>query len=212
MRVGGLPYDLTDGWTERCRTFVDQFPARIAEWERLLTANRIWKLRTVGIGVISAENAIEWGLTGPPLRGSGVKWDIRKVFPYDHYDEVDFEVPIGASGDTYDRYLVRMEEMRQSVRIVQQCLAKLPDGPVMAKVPKVIKPPKGEVYFSVEGPKGELGYYVVSDGGANPYRLHVRPACFINLQALPEMVRGQFVADLIAVIGTLDIVLGEIDR
>ncbi|HVN75765.1 MAG TPA: NADH-quinone oxidoreductase subunit D [Thermoanaerobaculaceae bacterium] len=212
MRVGGLPYDLTDGWTGRCRAFVDQFPARIAEWERLLTANRIWKLRTVGVGVISAESAIEWGLTGPPLRGSGVKWDIRKVFPYDHYNEVEFEIPIGTSGDTYDRYLVRMEEMRQSVRIVQQCLAKLPDGPVMAKVPKVIKPPKGEVYFSVEGPKGELGYYVVSDGGASPYRLHVRPSCFINLQALPEMVRGQLVADLIAVIGTLDIVLGEIDR
>ncbi|MGD1148908.1 MAG: NADH-quinone oxidoreductase subunit D [Thermoanaerobaculaceae bacterium] len=212
MRVGGLPYDLPEGWTNRCRTFVDQFPSRVAEWERLLTANRIWKLRTVGVGVISAESAIEWGLTGPPLRGSGVKWDIRKVFPYDHYDDVDFEIPIGANGDTYDRYLVRMEEMRQSVRIVQQCLARLPEGPVMAKVPKVIKPPKGEIYFSVEGPKGELGYYVVSDGGANPYRLHVRPSCFINLQALPEMVRGQLVADLIAVIGTLDIVLGEIDR
>ena len=212
MRVGGLPYDLPEGWTDRCRTFVEQFPARVAEWERLLTANRIWKLRTVGVGVISAESAIEWGLTGPPLRGSGVKWDIRKVFPYDHYDEVEFEIPIGANGDTYDRYLVRMEEMRQSVRIVRQCLARLPEGPVMAKVPKVIKPPKGEIYFSVEGPKGELGYYIVSDGGANPYRLHVRPACFINLQALPEMVRGQLVADLIAVIGTLDIVLGEIDR
>jgi NADH-quinone oxidoreductase subunit D len=212
MRVGGQPYDLPEGWAARCKTFVDQFPARIAEWERLLTTNRIWKLRTVGVGVISAESAIEWGLTGPPLRGSGVNWDIRKVFPYDHYDEVEFEIPIGAHGDTYDRYLVRMEEMRQSVRIVQQCLARLPEGPVMAKVPKVIKPPKGEIYFSVEGPKGELGYYVVSDGGANPYRLHVRPSCFINLQALPEMVRGQLVADLIAVIGTLDIVLGEIDR
>ena len=212
MRVGGQPYDLTDGWVDRCRAFVDQFPARVAEWERLLTANRIWKLRTIGVGVISAASAIEWGLTGPPLRVSGVKWDVRKVFPYDRYDEYDFEIPVGANGDTYDRYLVRMEEMRQSVRILQQCLAKLPDGPVMAKVPKVIKPPKGEVYFSVEGPKGELGFYVVSDGGANPYRLHVRPACFINLQALPEMVRGLLVADLIAVIGTLDIVLGEIDR
>ncbi len=212
MRVGGQPYDLPDGWTERCRAFVDQFPARVAEWERLLTANRIWRLRTIGIGVISAASAIEWGLTGPPLRGSGVKWDVRKVFPYDGYGEYEFEIPVGANGDTYDRYLVRMEEMRQSVRIVQQCLAALPDGPVMAKVPKVIKPPKGEVYFSVEGPKGELGFYVVSDGSANPYRLHVRPACFINLQALPEMVRGLLVADLIAVIGTLDIVLGEIDR
>jgi NADH-quinone oxidoreductase subunit D len=212
MRVGGQPYDLPGGWTDRCRAFVDQFPARVAEWERLLTKNRIWKLRTVGVGVISAASAIEWGLTGPPLRGSGVKWDVRKVFPYDRYEEYEFEIPIGANGDTYDRYLVRMEEMRQSVRILQQCLATLPDGPVMAKVPKVIKPPKGEAYFSVESPKGELGFYVVSDGAANPYRLHVRPACFINLQALPEMVRGLLVADLIAVIGTLDIVLGEIDR
>jgi NADH-quinone oxidoreductase subunit D len=212
MRVGGQPFDLPEGWTGRCKAFVDQLPARIAEWERLLTNNRIWKKRTVDVGVISAKDAIEWGLTGPPLRGSGVRWDIRKVFPYDHYNEVEFEIPIGVNGDTYDRYLVRVEEMRQSVRIVQQCLAKLPDGPVMAKVPKVIKPPKGEIYFSVEGPKGELGYYIVSDGSTNPYRMHVRPACFINLQALPEMVRGLLVADLIAVIGTLDIVLGEIDR
>jgi len=212
MRVGGQPFDLPAGWTDRCRAFIDQFPAKVADWERLLTKNRIWKLRTVGIGVISGADAIEWGLTGPPLRGSGVKWDVRKVFPYDHYDEMEFDIPIGANGDTYDRYLVRMEEMRQSVRIVRQCLDRLPDGPVMAKVPKVIKPPKGEVYFSVEGPKGELGYYVVSDGTDKPYRLHVRPACFINLQALPELVRGHLVADLIAVIGTLDIVLGEIDR
>ena len=212
MRVGGLPWDLPDGWVDRCRSFVDQLPARIVDWERLLTNNRIWKLRTVGIGVMSAADAVEWGLTGPPLRGSGVKWDIRKVFPYDHYDQVDFEVPIGTHGDTYDRYLVRMEEMRQSIRIVQQCLDKLPGGPVMAKVPKVIKPPKGEIYFSVEGPKGELGYYIVSNGDANPYRLHVRPSCFINLQALPELVRGHLIADMIAVIGTLDIVLGEIDR
>ena len=212
MRVGGQPFDFPDGWGERCRSFVDELPAKIADWERLLTNNRIWKLRTIGIGVISAADAIEWGLTGPPLRGSGVRWDIRKVFPYDRYDEVEFDIPIGAAGDTYDRYLVRMEEMRQSVRIVQQCLERLPDGPVMAKVPKVIKPPKGEVYFSVEGPKGELGFYAVSDGSTNPYRLHVRPACFINLQALPELVRGHLVADMIAVIGTLDIVLGEIDR
>jgi NADH-quinone oxidoreductase subunit D len=212
MRVGGLPFDLPDGWVGRCRAFVDQFPAKLADWETLLTGNRIWKLRTIGVGVISAADAVEWGLTGPPLRGSGLKWDIRKVFPYDRYDEVEFDIPIGKNGDTYDRYLVRMEEMRQSVRIIRQCLDRLPDGPVMAKVPKVIKPPAGEVYFSVEGPKGELGYYVVSDGSDKPYRLRVRPACFINLQALPELVRGHLIADMIAVIGTLDIVLGEIDR
>jgi len=212
MRVGGLPYDLPDGWVGRCRAFIDQFPGKLADWETLLTGNRIWKLRTIGVGVISAADAVEWGLTGPPLRGSGLKWDIRKVFPYDRYDEVEFDIPTGRNGDTYDRYLVRMEEMRQSVRIVRQCLDRLPDGPVMAKVPKVIKPPAGELYFSVEGPKGELGYYVVADGSDKPYRLRVRPACFINLQALPELVRGHLIADMIAVIGTLDIVLGEIDR
>jgi len=212
MRVGGLPYDLPEGWVGRCRAFIDQFPGKLADWETLLTGNRIWKLRTIGVGVISAADAVEWGLTGPPLRGSGLKWDIRKVFPYDRYNEVEFDIPTGKNGDTYDRYLVRMEEMRQSVRILRQCLDRLPDGPVMAKVPKVIKPPAGELYFSVEGPKGELGYYVVADGSDKPYRLHVRPACFINLQALPELVRGHLIADMIAVIGTLDIVLGEIDR
>jgi len=212
MRVGGQPFDLPEGWTARCRAFVDQLPGKIADWERLLTDNRIWKDRTVGVGVISAADAVEWGLTGPPLRGSGLRWDIRKVFPYDRYDEVSFDIPVGANGDTYDRYLVRMEEMRQSIRIVRQCLDRLPGGPVMAKVPKTIKPPVGDVYFSVESPKGELGYYVVSDGSDTPYRLRVRPACFINLQALPELVRGHLVADMVAVIGTLDIVLGEIDR
>ncbi len=212
MRVGGQPRDLPEGWTGRCRAFVDQLPARIAEWEGLLTENHIWKQRTIGVGVISAEEAINWGLTGPPLRGSGVKWDVRKALPYDRYDEVEFEVPIGKNGDTYDRYLVRMEEMRQSIRIIRQALEKLPDGPVMAKVGKVLKAPKGEVYHSVEGPKGELGFYLVSDGSTKPYRLHVRPSSFINLQALPELVRGHLVADMIAVIGTLDIVLGEIDR
>jgi NADH-quinone oxidoreductase subunit D len=212
MRVGGQPWDLPDGWVDRCRAFAEQFPAHVEDWERLLTGNRIWKQRTIGVGVISAEKAVDWGLTGPPLRGSGVRWDIRKVFPYDHYEEVEFDIPIGANGDTYDRYLVRMEEMRQSTRIIRQCLDRLPDGPVMAKVPKVLKPPKGQVYFSVEAPKGELGYYLVSDGSDKPYRLHVRPACFINLQALPELVRGHLIADMVAIIGTLDIVLGEIDR
>lgn len=212
MRIGGVPWDLPDGWIQRCQRFVDELPKKIQDWEGLLTNNRIWKARTVGVGVIDAEKAIAWGLTGPPLRGSGVKWDIRKVFPYDHYDEIDFDIPIGKNGDTYDRYLVRMEEMRQSIRIIQQCLKRLPDGPVRAWVPKVIRPPKGEVYFSVEGPKGELGYYIVSDGGTTPYRVRVRPPCFVNLQALPEMVRGHLVADVVAVIGTLDIVLGEIDR
>ncbi len=213
MRIGGLPHELTDGWTDRCSSFIDSFPGHIDEYEELLTANRIWKKRTVDVGVITAEDAIEIGLTGPPLRGSGVQWDIRKVFPYDRYDEVEFEIPIGSAGDTYDRYLVRMEEMRQSTHIIRQCLDRLPDGPVMAKVPKVIKTKPGMVYGSVEAPKGELGYFIVAtDKATTPYRCRVRPPSFVNLQALPMMVEGSLVADMVAVIGTLDIVLGEIDR
>jgi NADH-quinone oxidoreductase subunit D len=213
MKIGGLPYELPDGWTDQLAKLMDAFPGRIDEYETLLTENRIWKKRTVGVGVISAEEAISYGLTGPPLRGSGVRWDIRKVFPYDRYDEVDFDVPIGTKGDTYDRYVLRIEEMRQSVRIIKQCLDKLPDGPVIAKVPKVVKSTEGMVYGSVEAPKGELGYFIVAtEKGTKPYRCHVRPPSFINLQALPHMVHGSLVSDLVAVIGTLDIVLGEIDR
>ena len=214
MTIGGVPWELPDGWLERCSAWVDAFPAHIDEYENLLTENRIWKRRTVGVGVVSAEEAVEWGLTGPPLRGSGIRWDIRKVFPYDRYDEVDFEVPIGTRGDTYDRYLVRMEEMRQSTRILRQCLDRLPDGPIAAKTPKVLRTKEpGMVYGAVEAPKGELGYFVVAtEKGTAPYRCHVRPPSFINLQVLPEMVRDHLVADLVAVIGTLDIVLGEIDR
>ncbi len=153
-----------------------------------------------------------FGITGPVLRGSGVKFDIRKAFPYECYADLEFDVPIGEQGDTYDRYLVRMEEMRQSRRIVMQAIDKLPDGPIMGKVTKVIRPPAGEVYHAIEAPKGELGFFIVSDGTTTPYRTRIRPPSFVNLQALPNMVRGQLVADVIAIIGTLDIVLGEIDR
>ena len=147
------------------------------------------------------------------LRGSGIRWDLRKALPYEAYGEVDFEVPIGSNGDTYDRYLVRMEEMRQANRIVRQCLEKLPDGPVMAKRQRVLKAAvDSEVYHGIEGPKGELGFYIVGDGSPNPYRCHVRPPSFINLQVLPELVHGSLLADLVAVIGTIDIVLGEVDR
>ena len=214
MKIGGVPFELPDGWVDRCSELVDGFNAHIDEYENLLTENRIWKQRTVGIGVVTADEAIEWGMTGPPLRGSGVKWDIRKVFPYDRYDEIDFEVPIGETGDTYDRYLVRIEEMRQSVRILRQCLDRLPEGKTMARVPKVLRTKEpGMVYGSVEAPKGELGYFIVATAkGTAPYRCRVRPPSFINLQALPMMVEGHLVADLVAVIGTLDIVLGEIDR
>ena len=146
------------------------------------------------------------------LRASGVKWDLRKAQPYESYKNFDFDIPTGLNGDTYDRYLVRIEEMRQSVRIIRQAVDGLPQGPIMAKVPKVIKPPVGEVYHSIEAPKGELGYFIVSDGSTQPYRVRVRPPSFVNLQALDKMVRGLLVADVVAVIGTLDIVLGEVDR
>jgi len=207
-----LQYDLYDGFEQECLKLCDYLPPKIDEYEQLLTKNRIWINRTRGVGVLSAEDAIAYGVTGPVLRGSGVKWDIRKVQPYEAYDKVEFEVPTGEHGDTYDRYLVRMQEMRQSVRIIRQCVERLAPGPIFGKVGKVIKPPVGEVYHSIEAPKGELGYFVVSDGSTNPYRVRVRPPSFVNLQALDIMIRGHLVADVVAVIGTLDIVLGEVDR
>ncbi len=213
MKIGGVPFEVPDGWLDRCSELVDGFNAHIDEYETLLTDNRIWKRRTVGVGVVSPEDAVDYGFTGPPLRGSGVEWDIRKVFPYDRYDEIDFMIPTGRNGDTYDRYLVRVEEMRQSVRIIRQCLDRMPEGPIMAKAPKILRSTEGMVYGSVEAPKGELGYFLVAtEKGTEPYRCHVRPPSFVNLQLLPKMVEGSLVADLVAVIGTLDIVLGEIDR
>jgi NADH-quinone oxidoreductase subunit D len=211
-RIGGMPNDAYDGFEADVRQFVKNFPKRIEEYETVLSENRIWLSRTVGIGVISAEDAIAIGLSGPALRGSGVAWDIRKARPYAAYADVDFEVPLGENGDTYDRYLVRLEEMRQSRRIIEQAIEKLPDGPVMAKVPKIIKPPAGDYYHSIEAPKGELGCYLVSDGTSSPHRVRVRPPSLINLQALRQMCIGHLVADVVAIIGTLDIVLGEIDR
>jgi NADH-quinone oxidoreductase subunit D len=213
MRPGGQPFDLPVGWTGRCRDFVERFPAKVDDYEGLLTDNRIWKKRTVGVGVLAPEVALDYGVTGPMLRGSGIAWDLRKASPYEAYGEVDFDVPVRTNGDTYDRYLVRMEEMRQAARIVRQCLEKLPEGPVMAKRPRVLKAPAGgEVYHAIEGPKGEIGFYLVGDGTPNPYRCRVRPPSLLNLQILPELARGMLVADLVAIIGTTDIVLGEVDR
>lgn len=211
-RIGGMPNDAYDGFESDVRRFVNNFPKRVEEYETVLSENRIWLSRTVGIGVISAEDAVAIGLSGPALRGSGVAWDIRKARPYAAYADLDFEVPLGENGDTYDRYLVRLEEMRQSRRIIEQAIDKLPDGPVMAKVPKIIKPPVGDYYHSIEAPKGELGCYLVSDGTSSPHRVRVRPPSLINLQALRQMCIGHLVADVVAIIGTLDIVLGEIDR
>lgn len=213
FRIGGFEWDANPEFERDVRAFLDLLPGRIDEYETILSENRIWLARTVGIGVLSAENAVDIGLTGPVLRGSGVKYDVRRAAPYSAYPEFDFEIPIGETGDTYDRYLVRMQEMRQSIRIVQQAIDGLPEGEIMAaRVPRVIKPPAGEVFHTNESPKGEIGVYLVSDGTNTPYRLRVRPPCFVNLQALKQLAVGHLVADVVALIGTIDIVLGEVDR
>jgi NADH-quinone oxidoreductase subunit D len=212
FRIGGTQYETYDGFEQDVNNFVKFVTPKIDEYEELLTTNRIWVERTRGVGILSGKDCIDFGVTGPVLRASGVKWDLRKAQPYSMYEKFDFEIPVGENGDTYDRYLVRIAELRQSLRIIDQAVNSIPEGPIMAKVPKVMKPPVGEVYVSIEAPKGELGYFVVSDGSTQPYRVRVRPPSFVNLQALDKMVRGSLVADVVAVIGTLDIVLGEVDR
>ncbi|HSA94086.1 MAG TPA: NADH-quinone oxidoreductase subunit D [Terriglobales bacterium] len=212
FRIGGCLYETYDGFEDEVRKFCDFVTPKIDEYETLLTTNRIWLERTKGVGVISADDCKAFGVTGPVLRASGVKWDLRKAQPYAAYSEMDFEIPTGGNGDTYDRYLVRIAEMHQSVRICRQAVEKIPEGPIMAKIPKVLKPPVGEIYHSIEAPKGELGYFIVSDGSTQPYRVRVRPPSFVNLQALGKMVEGLMIADVVAVIGTIDIVLGEVDR
>jgi NADH-quinone oxidoreductase subunit D len=212
FRIGGLQYETYDGFEHDVKRFCDDFAGKVDEYETLLTENRIWVGRTKGIGILSTEDAIALGVTGPVLRASGKKWDIRKAAPYAAYDQYEFDIPTRPTGDTYDRYVVRMEEMRQSRRICLQAIENIPSGPIMAKVGKVLKPPPGEVYHAIEAPKGELGYYIVSDGTTQPYRVRVRPPSFINLQAFDKMARGSLVADVVAIIGTIDIVLGEVDR
>ncbi len=213
FRLGGLLEDLPPGWADACRRFVDLLPSRIREYEGLLSANRIWLERTKGVGYISAADAVNWGVTGPMLRAAGVAYDVRKTEPYAAYDQVEFDVPTRTESDTYARYLVRLEEMRQAARIVRQCLDKLPEGEIRAARLKTrIKPPAGEVYHEVEGPRGVQGFYVVSDGGEQPYRCHFRAPSFVNLAAIGVMSKGGLVADLVAVIGTIDIVLGDCDR
>jgi NADH-quinone oxidoreductase subunit D len=219
--------------------FTNRFPKYVDEYETLLTDNRIWKQRTVGIGVVTPERALNMGFTGPMLRGSGIAWDLRKMQPYEVYDRIDFDVPIGKTGDCYDRYLCRVEELRQSNRIIQQCIAwlRVNPGPVITDNHKVAPPsresmksnmeelihhfklfsegmrvPEGEAYAAVEHPKGEFGIYIVSDGANKPYRMKIRPPGFVHLAAMDEMSRGHMIADAVAVIGTMDIVFGEIDR
>jgi NADH-quinone oxidoreductase subunit D len=212
FRIGGLQYETYDGFEEEVKRFCDDFEHRIEEYGQLLTENRIWVARTKGIGVINVEDAIALGVTGPVLRASGLAWDIRKAMPYAAYDQYKFDIPTGKAGDTFDRYIVRLEEMRQSRLICLQAIENIPPGAIMARIGKVLKPPPGEVYHAIEAPKGELGYYIVSDGTTQPYRVRVRPPSFINLQAFDKMAKGSLVADVVAIIGTIDIVLGEVDR
>lgn len=237
FRVGGLFADLPERFEETVRSFVTSFPDRLAEYEDLLTANPIWIQRTKGVGVIKPEDAVDLGMSGPNLRACGVPWDIRKSHPYSGYEQYSFEISRGTHGDVYDRYLCRIFEMRQSIAIVRQALERLPDGPIAVQDPKVTPPPKpmvkksmealihhfllwsegfrtpvGEVYQSIESPRGEFGVYLVSDGSNIPYRVHFRAPSFVNLQALPRMAEGRLVADVVAIIGSIDIVLGEVDR
>ncbi len=236
-RVGGMAADIPDGWLDGLRAFTKSLPKTLDECDRMVTRNGIWVGRTVGLGVMSPEEALNYGLSGPMLRASGVAYDIRKDFPYLDYETYDFDVALGSTGDVYDRYLVRMEEMRQSVRIIEQAMARLPEGPVNVDDPRVILPPKhkatsemesmihhfknvmegprppiGESYVAFEAPKGEKGYYMVSDGTAKPSRWRIRPPSYVNLSAIPKMVEGHLLSDVIAINASIDIVMGEIDR
>ena len=212
FRIGGLYYELYEGFEKEVTAFCDGFLHRLDEYDELLTGNPIWQGRLRDVGRLTVEDCKRLGVTGPVMRASGLAWDLRKAQPYSGYDRYDFSIPVGQRGDSWDRYTVRMAEMRESVRIVRQAVADIPTGPAMAKVPKVLKPPAGEVYVSIEAPKGELGYFLVSDGTIQPYRVRVRPPSFLNLQALDRMVKGLSVADVVTVIGTLDFVMGEVDR
>lgn len=237
FRVGGFFQDVPETFVPHVRKFIDDFPKALQEYQGLLSKNRIWMKRTIGVAPISAEQAIDLGLTGASLRGSGVNYDVRKTQPYCGYESYDFDVPLGRNGDVYDRYVCRIEEMKQSLRIIRQGLDRLRPGPVRADNPHLFpakredvkqgmeelifhfkimsegfRPPPGDAYFCIEAPKGELGFYVVSDGSPKPYRVRVRPPSFIHLQALETMCVGRLVADVIAAIGTIDIVLGEVDR
>jgi NADH-quinone oxidoreductase subunit D len=237
IRPGGVHQDLPPNLLNEIEQFINQFPQKIDDMESLLTNNRIFKQRLVDIGVVSKEQALDWGFSGPMIRGSGISWDLRKNQPYEIYSEIDFDVPIGKNGDSYDRYLIRVEEMRQSINIIKQCLKKIPNGPIMTGDKRIAPPkreemknsmeslinhfklysegyhvPKGEVYASVEAPKGEFGVYIISDGSNKPNRCRIRAPGFAHLQALEPMVKGHMLADVVTIISTQDIVFGEIDR
>jgi len=212
MRIGGVSHDLPEEFLPALRKFVREMPHHIDEYEQLLTENEILLVRSKGVGILPPDLAVAASAAGPVLRASGIKWDLRKADPYSIYDRFDFDIPTGTVGDAYDRYWVRIQEMRQSVRILEQAIEQIPPGPVRTEVPHLIRPPKGEVYVHIEAPKGELGVYLVSDGGIAPYRCHFRAPSFINLTALREMMRGWKLADAIIILGSIDIVMGEVDR
>jgi NADH-quinone oxidoreductase subunit D len=212
MRIGGVSHDAPDEFLVALDKFVTRMPYFIDEYDRLLAENEILLARTKGVGILSKELAINSSAAGPVLRGSGVEWDIRKVDPYSVYDRFEFDIPTGSVGDCYDRYRVRVEEMRQSVCIIKQALEQIPPGEVRSEVPLLLRPPVGEAYGHIEGPKGELGFYLVSDGSIAPYRLHVRPPTLINLTALRDMTIGWKVQDAVIIFGSIDICLGEVDR
>jgi len=237
FRIGGIALEPPLDFFDRVRKFADGFLAKVDEYENLLTNNPIWAMRTKGVAVITAEDAVALGASGPTLRGSGVDIDLRRDMPYSGYENFKFKVPTRSEGDVYARYLCRVDELRESNSIVQQALDGMPEGPIKADAPKVVLPdrekmktqmealihhfkiitegfavPAGEVYQAVESPRGEMGYYVVSDGGPKPYRVHMRSACLANMQTLPKMCEGRLLADVVAAIGSIDIVLGEIDR
>ena len=236
FRVGGVAKDFPDGMEQEIRKFAEEFPEKMKDYETLLTKNPIWINRTKGVGVLSIDEVLDWGLSGPMARGSGLDFDIRKVDPYLGYDEFDFIVPLGKNGDTYDRYLIRLEEMRQSCKIILQALDRIPKGDIMIDdykvafppkekvvngeyliphyllVVKGFKTPKGEVFHHTEAPKGELAFYIVSDGSEHPYRVKIRTPSFVNLQVISKLAKGRLLSDLIALIGTIDIVLADVDR
>jgi NADH-quinone oxidoreductase subunit D len=237
FRVGGLALEVPLGFFAQVKRFIDAFPSHIDEYENLLTQNPIWTGRTKGVAKITYEDAIALGLSGGVARGSGVDWDLRRDMPYSSYEQFDFKVPIATEGDVFARYAIRVQEMRESTKIIQQALAGMPEGPIKADAPKVVLPdrekmktqmealiyhfkivtegftvPAGEVYQAVESPRGEMGYYIVSDGTAKPYRVHMRSPSFANLNALQPMCQGQLIADVVAAIGSIDIILGDVDR
>ena len=238
FRIGGLALEPPTGWLDRVKRFLDMMPSRVTEYEDLLTQNRIWMARTKGVGILTSEDAIALGVSGPALRSTGVAYDVRKFFPYSSYDEFEFDVPTSTDGDCYARYMLRVAEIRESLKIARQAMAKIPaEGPIRTDAPGIVppqrekmktemealiyhfkiftegfSPPPGEVFQRIESPRGELGFFIASDGSPKPYRVHVRAPSLVNLQALPRLVVGKMIADVITCIGTLDIVLGEIDR